>query len=216
MDQAPGSAQIEVYLLDDHEVVRRGVRDLLEAEDDIVVVGEASTAEEAVLQIPRLRPDIAIVDNRLPDGSGIDVCREVRSQDPGLAVLFLTSFDDDDAIFAAILAGAAGYLLKQVRAAALVAGVRQVAAGQSLLDPSVTARVLNRIREGKQEDARLASLNAQERKILLLIAEGLTNRQIAQRLVISERTAQNHVQHILTKLGFATRGQVAAWRMSSQ
>jgi len=200
---------IRVFLLDDHEVVRRGVRDLLEAEGDIEVVGEAGTAAEAVARIPALRPHVAILDARLPDGSGIDVCRDVRSVDPTIKALILTSYDDDEALFAAILAGAAGYVLKQIGSSDLVAGVRSVAAGQSLLDPTLTARVLERVRNGPAEPAELAALTEQERKILALIAEGLTNRQIGERMFLAEKTVKNYVSSILAKLGLERRTQAA-------
>ncbi|HSK25876.1 MAG TPA: response regulator transcription factor [Jiangellales bacterium] len=200
---------IKVFLLDDHEVVRRGLHDLLEAEDDISVVGEAGTAAEASRRIPALRPDVAILDARLPDGSGIDVCRDIRSVDPTIKALILTSFDDDEALFAAILAGASGYVLKQVRGDDLVDGVRRVAAGQSLLDPAVTSRVLERVRSGKSVPQELASLTEQERRILALIAEGLTNRQIAERMYLAEKTVKNYVSSLLAKLGLERRTQAA-------
>ena len=200
---------IKVFLLDDHEVVRRGLHDLLEAEDDITVVGEAGTAAEGSRRIPALRPDVAILDARLPDGSGIDVCRDIRSVDPSIKALILTSYDDDEALFAAILAGASGYVLKQVRGDDLVDGVRRVAGGQSLLDPAVTARVLERVRSGKSVPHELASLTEQERRILALIAEGLTNRQIAERMYLAEKTVKNYVSSLLAKLGLERRTQAA-------
>src|SRR3954469_5061038 len=175
---------IRVYLLDDHEVVRRGLRDLLEAEDDMDVVGESGSALEAAHRIPALRPDVAVLDGRLPDGSGVDVCRDIRSVDPSIKALILTSYDDDDALFAAIMGGASGYLLKQVRGNDLVDSVRRVAAGQSMLDPAMTAQVLERVRSGPAQDRELDGLTAQEQKILELIGEGLTNRQIAERLYL--------------------------------
>src|SRR5215469_14469021 len=165
---------IRVFLLDDHEVVRRGLADLLQVDGDIEVVGESASALEATARIPALRPDVAVLDARLPDGNGIDVCRDVRAIDPSIKGLILTSYEDDEALFAAIMAGAAGYVLKQIRGTDLVDAVRRVAAGQSLLDPEVTARVLERLRKGPEEDERLARLTDQERKILDLIAEGLT------------------------------------------
>jgi len=200
---------IKVFLLDDHEVVRRGLHDLLDAEDDITVVGEAGTAAEGSRRIPALRPDVAILDARLPDGSGIDVCRDIRSVDPSIKALILTSYDDDEALFAAILAGASGYVLKQVRGDDLVDGVRRVAGGQSLLDPAVTARVLERVRSGKSVPQELASLTEQERRILALIAEGLTNRQIAERMYLAEKTVKNYVSSLLAKLGLERRTQAA-------
>jgi DNA-binding NarL/FixJ family response regulator len=203
------SRKIRVFLLDDHEVVRRGLRDLLESDGDIEIVGESGTAHEATSRIPALRPDVAVLDARLPDGSGIDVCRDVRSVDPGIKALILTSYDDDEALFAAILAGAAGYLLKQVGANDLVDAVRRVAGGQSLIDPTLTARVLERLRHGPAEHEELASLTEQERKILALIAEGLTNRQIGERLFLAEKTVKNYVSSILAKLGLERRTQAA-------
>jgi two-component system response regulator DevR len=203
------SDPIRVFLLDDHEVVRRGLRDLLESDGDIEIVGESGTAAEATARIPALRPDVAVLDARLPDGSGIDVCRDVRSVDPSIKALILTSYDDDEALFAAILAGASGYLLKQVRGNDLVDAVRRVAAGQSLIDPSLTARVLERLRNGPAEQPELASLTEQERKILALIAEGLTNRQIGERLFLAEKTVKNYVSSVLSKLGLERRTQAA-------
>ena len=206
MDPTP---KIRVFLLDDHEVVRRGLRDLLESDGDIEIVGESGTAHEATSRIPALRPHVAVLDARLPDGSGIDVCRDVRSVDPDIKALILTSYDDDEALFAAILAGAAGYLLKQVGGNDLVDAVRRVAGGQSLIDPALTARVLDRLRNGPAEHEELASLTEQERKILALIAEGLTNRQIGERLFLAEKTVKNYVSSILSKLGLERRTQAA-------
>jgi len=200
---------IRVFLLDDHEVVRRGLRDLLEAEGDIVVVGESASAAEATRRIPATRPHVAVLDGRLPDGSGIEVCREVRSVDPTIRALILTSYDDDDALFAAIMAGASGYLLKQITGNDLVGGIRRVAQGQSLLDPSITQRVLDRVRRGPDEQPELAVLTDQERKILALIAEGLTNRQIGERIFLAEKTVKNYVSSILAKLGLERRTQAA-------
>jgi DNA-binding NarL/FixJ family response regulator len=200
---------IKVFLLDDHEIVRRGIKELLEAEGDIVVVGESGLAQEATRRIPALRPDVAILDGRLPDGSGIDVCRDVRSVDPSIRALILTSYDDDDALFAAIMAGAAGYLLKQVRGNDLVDTVRRVAAGQSTLDPSVTAQVLERVRTGPPRDKELDALTAQEQKILELIGEGMTNRQISERMFLAEKTVKNYVSSMLAKLGLNSRTQAA-------
>ncbi len=200
---------IRVYLLDDHEIVRRGLKELLEAEGDIVVVGESGLAEEATRRIPALHPDVAILDGRLPDGSGIDVCRDVRSVDPTIKALILTSYDDDDALFAAIMAGAAGYILKQVRGNDFVDTVRRVAAGQSTLDPSVTAQVLERVRSGPPKDKELDALTTQEQKILELIGEGLTNRQVAERMFLAEKTVKNYVSSMLAKLGLSSRTQAA-------
>lgn len=207
----PPDSVTRIFLLDDHEIVRRGLAELLNGVEDFQVVGEAGTAGEALRRIPAVEPHVAILDGRLPDGSGIEVCRIIHERQPEVRCLILTSYDDDEAIFAAVLAGAAGYVLKQIRGSNLVDAVRQVAAGQSLLDPSVTARVLARIREGKQEDARLASLNAQERKILILIAEGLTNRQIGERLFLAEKTVKNNVSSLLAKLGMQRRTQAAVF-----
>ncbi|EGD41810.1 response regulator [Nocardioides sp. WG-D5] len=200
---------IRVFLLDDHEVIRRGIKDLLEDEDDIVVVGESGLAEEARRRIPALRPHVAILDGRLPDGSGIDVCRDVRSVDPSIAALILTSFDDDDALFSAIMAGAAGYLLKQIRSADLVETVRQVAAGKSMLDPAVTAQVLERIRSGPKTNSVFENLTNHERRILELIGEGLTNRQIGKEMHLAEKTVKNYVSSLLAKLGLESRTQAA-------
>ena len=206
---ADGDATIRVFLLDDHEVVRRGLRQLLEDAGDIEVVGESGLAAEATSRIPALRPDVAVLDARLPDGSGIDVCRDVRSVDPGIKALILTSYDDDEALFAAILAGAAGYVLKQIGGHDLVDTVRRVAAGQSLIDPVLTARVLDRIRHGERPPEELAELTDREREILAQIAEGLTNRQIGERLFLAEKTVKNYVSSILAKLGLERRTQAA-------
>jgi len=205
----PAAEPIKVFLLDDHEIVRRGIRELLEAEGDIVVVGESGLAQEATRRIPALRPDVAILDGRLPDGSGIDVCRDVRSVDPSIKALILTSYDDDDALFAAIMAGAAGYILKQVRGNDFVDTVRRVAAGQSTLDPNVTAQVLERVRTGPPRDKELEALTAQEQKILELIGEGMTNRQISEQMFLAEKTVKNYVSSMLAKLGLNSRTQAA-------
>jgi two-component system response regulator DevR len=200
---------IRVYLLDDHEVVRTGLRDLLEREGDIEIVGESGSAVDAEHRIPALRPHVAVLDARLPDGSGIDVCREIRSVDPTIQALILTSYEDDEALFAAIMAGAAGYVLKQIKGTDLVDAVRRVAAGQSLLDPAVTARVLDRIRRGPDQPDELKGLTDQERRILTLVAEGLTNREIAERMFLSEKTIKNYVSSLLAKLGLERRTQAA-------
>jgi DNA-binding NarL/FixJ family response regulator len=202
-------AGIRVFLLDDHELVRRGIRELLESEGDVIVVGESGSAQEAARRIPALRPDVAILDGRLPDGSGIDVCRDIRSVDPTIKALILTSYDDDDALFAAIMAGAAGYILKQVRGNDFVDIVRRVAAGQSMLDPAMTAQVLERVRSGPPKDRALEGLTDQEQKILELIGEGLTNRQIAERMYLAEKTVKNYVSSMLAKLGLTSRTQAA-------
>ena len=203
--------KLRVFLLDDHEVVRRGLRDLLEAEDDLEVVGEAGTAEEALQRIPPTRPNVAVLDVRLPDGDGVEVCREIRSAHPEIQCLILTSFSDDEALFQAILAGASGYLLKQIRGTDIVDAIRRVAAGQSLLDPAVTNRVLERLRNPPEEDERLARLTPQERKILMLIADGLTNRQIANEVHLAEKTVKNYVSNLLAKLGMERRTQAAVF-----
>ena len=202
---------IRVYLLDDHEIVRRGIKELLERDGDIVVIGESGSAQEATRRIPALRPHVAVLDGRLEDGSGIDVCREVRSVDPSIQGLILTSYDDDDALFAAIMAGAAGYLLKQVRGNDFVDAVRRVAAGQSMLDPAMTERVLDRIRNGPQEDEDLQVLTPQEKRILELVGEGLTNREVARRMFLSEKTVKNYVSSMLAKLGLTSRTQAAVF-----
>jgi DNA-binding NarL/FixJ family response regulator len=201
---------IRVFLLDDHEVVRRGVADLLEPEPDIVVAGEAATAAEALSRVPAICPDVAVLDVRLPDGDGVTVCRELRSQLPDLRCIMLTSFADDDALFDAIMAGATGYVLKQIRGNDLVGAIRTVASGQSLLDPRTTARVLDRMREtaNRRRDP-LATLTDQERTVLDHIGEGLTNRQIAERMFLAEKTVKNYVSHLLAKLGMERRTQAA-------
>jgi two-component system response regulator DevR len=204
----PEPEHVRVFLLDDHELVRRGLRDLVERAG-FEVVGEAATAAEGRVRILALRPQVAILDGRLPDGSGIDVCRDVRSADPSIACLILTSYDDDEALFAAIMAGASGYVLKQVRGNELVEGIRRVAAGQSLLDPAVTQRVLTRLREGPAQDPRLSGLTEQERKVLDLIAQGLTNRQIGARMFLAEKTVKNYVSRLLAKLALDSRTQAA-------
>ena len=201
--------RISVYLLDDHEIVRRGLRGLLAEEGDIDVVGESATARAALREIPVLRPDVAVLDVRLPDGSGIEVCRELRSSVPETHALILTSYDDDDALFAAIMAGASGYLLKVIAGQDVVAAVRRVRAGQSLIDPALTSRVLQRVRQGAAHEPALASLSEQEHKVLTLIAEGQTNRQIASHMFLSEKTVKNYVSSILTKLGLESRTQAA-------
>jgi DNA-binding NarL/FixJ family response regulator len=201
--------KIRVYLLDDHDVVREGLRFLLESTDDIEVVGESASAVDAAARIPSLRPHVAILDARLPDGSGIEVCRSVRAVDPTIQALVLTSYDDDEALFAAIMAGAAGYVLKEIRSADLVEAVRQVAAGKSLIDPSLTARVLERVRSGPTVAPELADLTEQEMAILGHIAEGLTNRQIGERMFLAEKTVKNYVSAILAKLGLERRTQAA-------
>ena len=206
----PSTSKIRVFLLDDHEMVRTGVRDTLEDTGDFIVVGEAATAAEAMHRIPATMPDVAVLDVRLPDGNGVEVCRDVRALMPNLGCLMLTSFSDDDAVFDAIMAGASGYLLKQIGSAALIDAVRRVAAGQSLLDPAVTAKVLDRIRNGDDDANVLDKLTPQERLILDGIGRGLTNRQIGEELFLAEKTVKNYVSHLLTKLGFRRRTEVAA------
>jgi DNA-binding NarL/FixJ family response regulator len=201
---------ITVFLLDDHEVVRRGVRDMLEAEPDIQVIGEAGTAQSALARIPALRPDVAVLDVRLPDGDGVSVCRDIRSRMPEVACLMLTSFTDDEAVFDAIMAGAAGFVLKQIRGTDLVGAVRTVASGQSLLDPQAASKLMARLRQPAKADP-LAALTGQERRILELIGEGLTNRQIGERLFLAEKTVKNYTSALFAKLGMQRRTQAAAY-----
>jgi DNA-binding NarL/FixJ family response regulator len=207
---------VRVFLLDDHEIVREGLRALLGSQQDLEVVGEASTAEEALVRIPPLSPDVAVLDVRLPDGNGVSVCREVRSAQPEIRCLMLTSFADDEALFDAIMAGASGYVLKQIKGTDIVDAVRRVAAGESLLDPSATQRVLERIRNPPEEDERLASLTPQERKILGFITDGLTNRQIADEMFLAEKTVKNYVSNLLAKLGMERRTQAAVFGARTQ
>ncbi|MBD9724128.1 response regulator [Streptomyces caniscabiei] len=220
VSEQPGpDSPIRVFLLDDHEVVRRGVRDLLNDEPDISVIGEAGTVEQALVRVPALRPQVAVLDVRLPDGDGITVCRELRSRMPDLACLMLTSFDDEEALLDSIMAGASGYVLKQIRGSDLVSAVRTVAAGQSLLDPSATARLMARLRQGPQEEQApeaLPGLTAREREILALIGEGLTNRQIGGRLFLAEKTVKNHISRLLAKLGVERRVQAAVIATQAQ
>jgi two-component system response regulator DevR len=206
---------VRIFLLDDHEIVRRGLRELFETQEDFEVVGEASNAEEAMTRVPPTRPDVAVLDVRLPGTSGIEVCRDLRADLPELRCLMLTSFADDDALFAAILAGASGYLLKQIRGPELVSAVRRVAAGQSLIDPALTASVMERLR-GKQEDERIARLSPQERRILDLIAEGKTNRQIGAEMFLAEKTVKNYVSNLLAKMGFSRRTEAAVYAARSK
>ncbi len=202
---------VRVFLLDDHEVVRRGIADLLETEQDLEVVGEAGTAREALARIPALRPHVAVLDVRLPDGDGVSVCREIRSKMPSVGCLMLTSFADDEALFDAIMAGAAGYVLKQVRGSDLVGAIRTVAGGGSMLDPTVVSQVMARLRAGAEHKDPLAGLSDQERHILELIGEGLTNRQIGERLFLAEKTMKNYVSSLLAKLGMERRVQAAVY-----
>ncbi|MDH6589658.1 two-component system response regulator DevR [Streptomyces sp. SAI-133] len=210
---------IRVFLLDDHEVVRRGVRDLLDDEPDISVVGEAGTVEQALVRVPALRPQVAVLDVRLPDGDGVSVCRELRSNMPELACLMLTSFDDEEALLDSIMAGTSGYVLKQIQGSDLVSAVRTVAAGQSLLDASATTRLMARLRDGQQKEEEpdtLPGLTEREREILALIGEGLTNRQIGQRLYLAEKTVKNHISRLLAKLGVERRIQAAVIATQAQ
>lgn len=209
MPRADTPDPIRVFLVDDHEVVRRGVASLLEDEDDLTVVGEAATAEQALSRISAVKPDVAVLDVRLPDGSGVEVCREVRSAHPEIACLMLTSFADDDALFEAVMAGASGYVLKQIHGSDLVGAVRTVAAGGSLLDPRSTGRMLDRLRQNGGRPDPLAALTPQERQILDLIGEGLTNRQIGERLFLAEKTVKNYVSSLLGKLDLKRRTQAA-------
>ncbi|GAA4833600.1 response regulator transcription factor [Kitasatospora terrestris] len=214
MDENPpaeAEQRVTVFLLDDHEVVRRGVRDLLEAEPDIEVVGEAGTCAQALARVPALRPQVAVLDIRLPDGDGVGVCRELRDRMPGLVCLMLTSFDDDDALLDAIMAGAAGYVLKQVKGSDLVSAVRTVASGQSMLDPATTRKLMESLRHHDESDtqAALAQLTPREREILVLIGEGKTNREIGQELYLAEKTVKNHISRMLAKLGVERRLQAA-------
>ena len=202
---------IGVFILDDHEIVRAGLRSLVEAADDLSVVGEAGSCAEALDRIPPTRPDVAILDVRLPDGSGVGVCREIRSRWPAIACVMLTSYADDTAIYAAILAGAAGYVLKQVGGPHLVDENRRAGSGETLLDPEVPARVLERLRHGPREDERLHALTVQERRVLDLIADGMTNRQIAAEMFLAEKTVKNYVSNLLTKLGMERRTQAATY-----
>jgi two-component system response regulator DevR len=206
-----GAVPLAVFLLDDHEVVRTGLRALLEAGDDITVVGEAGTVADALTRIPASKPDVAILDVRLPDGSGVEVCREVRSADPDIVCVMLTSYADDEALIASIMAGAAGYVLKQIGSLDLVDTIRRAGAGESLLDPALTDRVIERLRDGPAVDPRLASLTPQERRILDLIAEGKTNRQIAEEMYLAEKTVKNYVSNLLAKLGMERRTQAATF-----
>lgn len=202
---------ITVFLVDDHEVVRRGVRDLLESTGDVTVVGEAGSVAEALERVPATAPDVAVLDVQLPDGTGIELCRELRSQRPELSCLMLTSFPDDDALLDAVVAGASGYVLKQVRGSDLVDAVRQVATGHSLLDPVLRERAAKRIRSGPEEDERLSHLTPQERRILDLLADGMTNRQIADEMFLAEKTVKNYVSNLLAKMGMSRRTEAAVY-----
>ena len=207
----PSPTPIRVFLLDDHDIVRRGVADLISTDPGITVVGEARTAQEALHRIPAARPDVAILDARLPDGSGIDVCRDIRSAMPDVRCVMLTSYDDNDALMASVLAGAAGYLLKDIRGTSLLDAIHAAATGGSLIDPAVLEQVLARLRDGAPTDPRLASLTPREREILLLIADGLTNRQIGDRMFLAEKTIKNYVSVVLRKLDMHRRSQAAVY-----
>ena len=205
------SSLVRVFLLDDHEVVRQGVRSLLEASGQIEVVGEASNAQETLSRIGACQPEVAVLDVRIPDGNGVEVCREIRSEHPHIKCLMLTSYSDDDALFEAIMAGASGYVLKQIRGSELVSAVLRVANGESLLDPAVTGKVLERLRAPAVEDERLGSLSPQERRLLELIGEGLTNRQIGEKMYLAEKTVKNYVSNLLAKMGMHRRTEVAVF-----
>ncbi|MFB8776020.1 response regulator [Streptomyces broussonetiae] len=218
-EQSGPGTPIRVFLLDDHEVVRRGVHDLLDDEPDITVVGEAATAEQALARVPALRPQVAVLDVRLPDGDGVSVCRELRSRMPDLACLMLTSFDDEEALLDSIMAGASGYVLKQIQGSDLVSAVRTVAKGQSLLDPSAATKLMARLRGGQEQETEadvLPGLTGREREILALIGEGLTNRQIGQQLFLAEKTVKNHISRLLAKLGVERRIQAAVIATQAQ
>jgi DNA-binding NarL/FixJ family response regulator len=205
------SEPLKIELVDDHEVVRQGLQALLESQEDIHVVGQASTVAEAIRRVGYDSPDVVVLDVRLPDGSGIEACREIRARWPDVKVLMLTSFADDEALFASIMAGASGYVLKQIKGSDLVDSVRRVGRGESLLDPEMTERVFRRIRGEEPDDPLLARLSKQERKILDLIAEGLTNRQIAERMFLAEKTVKNYVSNVLAKLDMSRRSEAAAY-----
>jgi two-component system response regulator DevR len=207
---------IRVFLLDDHELVREGIRQLLETDEEITVVGEATTVAEARLRIPLAAPDVALLDVRLEDGSGIEVCREMRSALPDLVCLMLTSYADDEALYASVMAGASGYVLKRIRSGELIEDVKKVASGASLMDPRSVARVVERIRNPPEPDPRTAALSPQERRILDLIADGLTNRQIGQEMILAEKTVKNYVTNLLAKLKMTSRTEAAVYTARRQ
>jgi two-component system, NarL family, response regulator DevR len=209
--QTDAEQHVRIFLLDDHEVVRRGIAELLGAVPGFEIVGEAGTVEQALARVLAAKPDVAVLDARLPDGSGIDVCRDIRSALPDTYCLILTSYDDQDAVLSSVLAGASGYVLKEVRTSGLVDAIRQVALGRSLIDPAVIAQVMDRVREGSPTDSRLASLTQREREVLDLIADGLTNRQIGERMFLAEKTVKNYVSSLLGKLGMERRTQAAVF-----
>jgi DNA-binding NarL/FixJ family response regulator len=207
---------VRVFLLDDHELVREGIRNLLEGDDDLEVVGEAATAADALVRIPLARPDVAVLDVRLQAGNGIEVCRELRSAMPELACLMLTSFADDEALFASVMAGASGYVLKQIRSRDLIDDIHRVARGESLLDPKLVAKVVERLSNPPKEDVELASLSPQERRILELIAQGMTNRQIAETMFLAEHTVKNYTTTLLRKLRMSNRTEAAIFATKLQ
>lgn len=209
-DDTPAEDPVRVFILDDHELVRRGLQELLESEG-FEIVGETGSAEEATRRIPALRPDVSVIDARLPDGSGIEVCRNVRSVDPSLHCLILTSYDDDEALRGAVLAGASGYVLKEIGAMELVTQLRRAANGESLFDPGVEARIIGGLTHPEALDSRIAALSPQERRVLTLIGQGLTNRQIGEEMFLAEKTVKNYVSSLLSKLGFERRTQAAVY-----
>lgn len=213
MNQTPvaDDRPVRIFLLDDHEIVRRGIAELLDAVPGFEIVGEAGTVEQTMPRVLAARPDVAILDARLPDGSGIDVCRDIRSALPSTYCLILTSYDDHDAVLASVLAGASGYVLKEVRTSGLVDAIRQAAQGRSLIDPAVIAQVMDRVRDGSPTDSRLAALTHREREVLDYIADGLTNRQIGERMYLAEKTVKNYVSSLLGKLGMERRTQAAVF-----
>ncbi len=202
---------VRVFLVDDHEVVRQGVRSLIDASGDLLVVGEADSVETGLARVLAVQPDVAILDVRLPDGNGVELCREIRSRLPQVSCLMLTSYSDDEALFEAIIAGASGYVLKQVRGGELIDAIRRVARGEHLLDPAVTGRVMKRLSSPSPDDARLASLTAREREVLDLIGQGLTNRQIGERMYLAEKTVKNYVSGLLAKMGMERRTEAAVF-----
>lgn len=207
---------MRVFVVDDQEIVRRGVIDLCEAEPDIEVAGEAGTAAQARARISATNPDVVLMDMRLPDGNGIDVCRDVRSENPEIRCIILTAYDDDEAINAAVLAGASGYVLKEVRGNRLIENIRTVAAGRSILGSPLSHKVVERIRHDHEGDSRLETLSARENEVLSLIAEGLTNREIGERLALAEKTVKNYVSSLLSKLGLQRRTQAAVLRLETR
>ena len=210
-DGRAGTEVIRVFILDDHELVRRGLVDLLSSAQDMTVVGEAASVDQALRRIPAVQPDVAVLDARLPDGSGIEVCRTIRSDHPHVRCLILTSYDDDEALFAAVLAGASGYLLKDIIGASLVEDIRYVARGRSLIDPALTGKLMARLLQPPQGDPLVAGLTQREQDVLALIAEGQTNRQIGEQLALAEKTVKNYVTAILMKLGMQRRTQAAVY-----